>query len=72
MTLPEIKSFLREQGLQLLGLEVDRVTARQYAARFPADSAMTDLDCWHAFEQDNPHTFETMYLLWVQKAAGQS
>jgi len=72
MTLPEIRSFLREQGLQLLGLEVDRVTARQYAARFPADSAMTDLDCWHAFEQDNPHTFEAMYRLWVQKAAGQS
>ena len=72
MTLPEIKGFLAEQGLQLVGLEVDRVTARQYAARFPADTAMTDLDCWHAFEQDNPRTFETMYRLWVQKAAGQS
>jgi Flp pilus assembly protein TadD/2-polyprenyl-3-methyl-5-hydroxy-6-metoxy-1,4-benzoquinol methylase len=68
MTLPEIKSFLRGQGLHVLGLEIDRATARQYAARFPADNAMTDLDCWHAFEQDNPHTFETMYRFWVQKA----
>jgi len=30
---------------------------------------MTDLDCWHAFEQDNPRTFEGMYVFWVQKAA---
>ena len=69
MTLPEIKAFLAEQNLQLLGLEVDRATARRYAARFPADTAMTDLDLWHAFEQDNPHTFATMYRFWVQKAA---
>jgi hypothetical protein len=69
MTLPEIKGFLAGEGLQFLGLEVDRATARQYAMRFPADTAMTDLGCWHAFEQDNPRTFEGMYVFWVQKAA---
>jgi 2-polyprenyl-3-methyl-5-hydroxy-6-metoxy-1,4-benzoquinol methylase len=69
MTFPEIKSFLSGQSLQFLGLEIDRATARQYAARFPADTAMADLDCWHRFEQDNPRTFETMYRFWVQKAA---
>ncbi|MEA2870152.1 MAG: hypothetical protein QOH67_128 [Hyphomicrobiales bacterium] len=69
MTLPAIKSFLAEERLQLLGLEIDRTTARQYAARFPADAAMTDLDGWHAFEQDNPHTFQSMYVFWVQKPA---
>jgi hypothetical protein len=37
--------------------------------RFPADAAMTDLDCWHAFEQDNPTTFQSMYVFWVQKPA---
>ena len=67
MTLPEIDSFIAEQGLHFLGLEVDRATARQYTARFPADVAMTDLDCWHAFERDNPRTFETMYRLWLHK-----
>ena len=30
---------------------------------------MTDLDQWHAFEQDNTHTFEAMYRFWVQKPA---
>ena len=68
MTLPEIKAFLAGQGLQFLGFEVDRATARQYAARFPEDTAMTDLDRWHGFEQDNPHTFANMYRFWVQKA----
>ena len=72
MTLPGLKSFLGQQGLHVLGLEVDRATARAYAARFPADPAMTDLDGWHAFEQDNPRTFESMYRLWVQKPAHRS
>jgi Flp pilus assembly protein TadD/SAM-dependent methyltransferase len=67
MMLPEINGFLAEQGLQLLGLEVDRTTARHYATRFPADVSMTDLGQWDAFERDNPRTFETMYRLWLQK-----
>ena len=69
MTLPEIQNFLVQEGLQFLGFEIDPITARQYARRFPADAAMTDLDGWHAFEQDNPRTFESMYVFWVQKPA---
>jgi hypothetical protein len=68
MTLPAIKAFLAEEKLHLIGLEVDRDTARRYAARFPADTTMTDLDHWHAFEQDHPQTFAAMYRFWVQKA----
>jgi len=67
MTLPAIKEFLGEQGLRFLGFEIDGRTAREYAARFPADTAMTDLDCWNAFEQDDPATFSNMYRFWVQK-----
>ena len=52
-----------------LGFEVDFRTAQLYAARFPADRAMTDLDQWHAFEQDRPYTFAGMYRFWVQKPA---
>jgi len=68
MTIPEICAFLRAQDLQFLGFEVDRDTARRYAAHAPSDKAMTDLDRWHAFEQDNPHTFANMYRFWMQKA----
>ena len=34
----------RSRTCSFLGFEVDRATARRYAARFPADTAMTDLD----------------------------
>ena len=68
MTIPEISAFLRAQDLQFLGFEVDRDTARRYAEHSPSDPTMTDLDRWHAFEQDNPHTFANMYRFWVQKA----
>ena len=67
MTLPQIKGFLAESGLTFLGFELDVRTAQKYTARFPADKAMTDLDCWHQFEQDWPYTFASMYRFWVQK-----
>jgi tetratricopeptide (TPR) repeat protein/SAM-dependent methyltransferase len=67
MTLPEIKHFLAANGLTFLGLELDARVMRQYAARFPDDAAMIDLDQWHAFEQDNPYTFASMYRFWIQK-----
>jgi len=69
MTLPAIRDFLAANGLTFLGLEVDFRTAQLYAARFPADRAMTDLDQWHAFEQNRPYTFAGMYRFWVQKPA---
>lgn len=69
MTLPAIRDFLAANGLTFLGFELDARAAQQYAARFPADRAMTDLDQWHTFEQDNPRTFASMYRFWVQKPA---
>jgi hypothetical protein len=38
------------------------------AAHAASDATLTDLDRWHAFEQDSPHTFANMYRFWVQKA----
>jgi hypothetical protein len=70
MTLP------RDQGVPRprMNLQPDRAGGRSRdraalrGARFPADTAMIDLDLWHAFEQDNPQTFAAMYRFWVQKA----
>jgi len=67
MTLPQIKDFLAANGLTFLGFELDFRSTQKYAARFPADKAMTDLDCWHQFEQDWPYTFGGMYRFWIQK-----
>ena len=67
MTLPAIKRFLDANDLTLLGFEPDFRVAQNYAQRCPDDTAMIDLDRWHAFEQDNPYTFASMYRFWVQK-----
>jgi len=69
MTLPAIRDFLAANSLTFLGFEVDFRASQLYASRFPADRAMTDLDQWHAFEQDRPYTFAGMYRFWVQKPA---
>jgi 2-polyprenyl-3-methyl-5-hydroxy-6-metoxy-1,4-benzoquinol methylase/Flp pilus assembly protein TadD len=66
MTIPQIGKFLAAEKLEFLAFETDDAATRRYAARFPADIAMTNLDCWHTFEQDNPRTFANMYRFWVQ------
>jgi SAM-dependent methyltransferase len=70
LTLPQIATFLNDQGLTLLGFELDGQTLRRYRAAFPDDPAMTDLACWDRFEQANPDTFGGMYQFWLQKAGG--
>jgi hypothetical protein len=67
MSLPEIKRFLDENDLQFLGFMLSTAQQRAYAARFPEDPAMIDLDRWHAFEVENPKTFVSMYRFGVQK-----
>jgi SAM-dependent methyltransferase len=69
MTLPVIAAFLKENGLDLLGFELDSDSLAAYRKRFPADAAANDLDNWAAFEADNPDTFNGMYNFWVQKTA---
>src|SRR4029077_1661190 len=66
-TLPEIKVDLAALGLRFIGFESDAWPRRQYAARFPADKTLTDLDRWHELELDNPLTFVGMYQFWAQR-----
>jgi SAM-dependent methyltransferase len=67
LSIPEIKTFLHDHALTFLGFANP---SPGYRVRFPDDPAMTDLDCWHQFETENPLTFVGMYQFWVQKAAG--
>jgi SAM-dependent methyltransferase len=67
MTIPEIKRFLDATGLTFLGFELGSRSRHQYAVCFHDDPAMIDLDHWHAFEQDNPYTFASMYRFWIQR-----
>jgi tetratricopeptide (TPR) repeat protein/2-polyprenyl-3-methyl-5-hydroxy-6-metoxy-1,4-benzoquinol methylase len=68
LTLPQIKSLLADLRLDFLGFEHDPFVFEHYRRRFPADHALTDLDCWHVFETENPRTFGIMYNFWAQKA----
>ncbi|MBX9828719.1 MAG: tetratricopeptide repeat protein [Xanthobacteraceae bacterium] len=64
-SIPEIKEFLAENRLSLIGFAG---SARlRYAKAYPADQTLTDLDNWHALEQQNPGMFMGMYQFWVQK-----
>jgi SAM-dependent methyltransferase/Flp pilus assembly protein TadD len=66
-TIPAFKAFLAANDLGFIGFNGSMHA--QYAERFPADRAMTDLDCWHQFELEHPTTFHNMYQFWVQKRA---
>jgi len=67
LTLLEIEAFLTEEKLRFLGFELESRFAERYRARFPHDPAMTKLDLWHRFEEENPHAFSDMYQFWIQK-----
>jgi hypothetical protein len=69
MTIPQIGGFLRDNGLEFLGFELDAQVARRYRARFPDDAAMTDLDHWNTFETENPDAFFYTYQFWVRSRA---
>ena len=66
-TIPQIASFIREQGLHFIGFELDPMLAQAYRAAFPQDAAMTNLEHWHSFEASHPDTFAGMYQFWVQR-----
>ncbi len=67
ITLPEIKSFLATDNLRFGGFHLDPLTLQKFTARFPERAALTDLDCWQAYETDAPETFAGMYQFQVQK-----
>jgi SAM-dependent methyltransferase len=65
--IPDIKAFITANGLSFVGFALSDPVRRAYAARFPDDRAMTNLDHWHAFETANPDTFTGMYQFWVRR-----
>ena len=67
LSLPQIKSFLHDNGLKFLGFNLDPQALQQFRRRHPEVGALTDLDLWHAFESDHPRTFAAMYQFWIQK-----
>jgi tetratricopeptide (TPR) repeat protein/SAM-dependent methyltransferase len=69
LTIPQIADFIANNGLTFVGFNLEHLTSQQYLAKFPHDTAMTDLASWDAFEREQPATFAGMYQFWVQKKA---
>ena len=69
MTLDGIAAFLRDNNLTFLGFEIGDNVLYDYRKRFADDPAAIDLGHWQVFERDNPATFSSMYMLWIQKPA---
>jgi len=66
-TIPEIAEFLSQNNLSFLGFRLREEVFDQFRSRFPEPGALADLECWHAFEQDNRQTFGAMYRFAVRK-----
>ena len=67
LTIPQIKEFLDGERLAFLGFELHAGALQDYRMRYPNDRAMTDLECWDAFERERPDTFAGMYQFWCQR-----
>ncbi|MGD9924732.1 MAG: tetratricopeptide repeat protein, partial [Pseudorhodoplanes sp.] len=61
VAIPDIASFLKENGLRFLGFDASLRVLKRYADEHPYDGAMSDLGAWHAFETRNPDSFATLY-----------
>lgn len=67
-SIPEIRERLHQLGLKFIGFEVATPSIfLSYLEKFPADKAMSNLDNWHKYEQENPYTFFGMYQFWCYK-----
>jgi ubiquinone/menaquinone biosynthesis C-methylase UbiE len=67
-TIPAIAAALNEHRLAFLGFEVGRGIFEKFQRQYPQAKALTDLDCWNAFEAANPQAFRNMYVFSVCKA----
>jgi len=70
MTLPQIEAFLAAEGLAFVGFQLEAHVAARYRQTFPADTTLTNLATWHAFEQQHPYIFTGMYVFWVRHRSG--
>ena len=65
-TVPQIQSCLKTLSLTFSGFETTRFV-QTFRESNPGDQDLYDLIKWHAYEEDNPQTFFSMYQFWCQK-----
>lgn len=65
-SIARIKAFIDAQRLTFLGFDLDRNAMERFQRQFPGSDALTNLDCWDAFEAENPRTFRHMYQFMIR------
>ena len=65
-TLPQIKNCLDDLGLKFCGFENEEVIS-EFRAFHGNEADIYDLELWHQYEENHPHTFTGMYQFWCQK-----
>jgi SAM-dependent methyltransferase len=63
LTIPEIASFMADNGLAFHGFQ----TPLDIAEGYPDGDARIDLELWQDFENAHPETFKGMYIFWCRK-----
>jgi tetratricopeptide (TPR) repeat protein/SAM-dependent methyltransferase len=64
LTIPQIKTFLDDNGLTFIGFVVDPRSQNEVESRFPNED---ELDRWHRYETGHPNMFSGQYHFWLQK-----
>ncbi len=64
-SIPDIANFLDEEKLVFLGFDFPTDANEHF--RQQHQDRLLDLNCWHAFELNNPSTFRSMYQFTVRK-----
>jgi tetratricopeptide (TPR) repeat protein/SAM-dependent methyltransferase len=64
LTIPQIKTFLDENGLTFIGFVVDPRSQNEVESQFPNEA---ELDRWHRHETAHPNMFSGQYHFWLQK-----
>jgi len=64
LTIPQIKTFLADNGLTFIGFVVDPRSQNDVESQYPNEG---ELDRWHRYEIAHPNTFSGQYHFWLQK-----
>lgn len=64
-TIPGIARLLDDAGLRFIGFDLEPAALARFRAAYPGKEALTDLDLWTEFEQQNPDFFAAMYQFWA-------
>ena len=68
MTIPQIETFIKENGLIFRGFLANMEVLSAYASDNPNETWPGSFASWQAFEQKNPNVFDGMYQFWCEKA----